>query len=290
MSTMGSAGSTKHLSRSAGEVAARSATGEGAAGKPPTLVPPELLDPVVAYFHPRRVILFGSRARGDAGPDSDIDLLVVVDDDTPPEKVTSRAGVESRRGYHQSANVIPVRENTFRRLCGIPGTLPRAAVLDGVTVYEKVPPVMSEPDPADLRSSALGWLRVARADIQVARACLDIAPPQPGTAAYHCQQAAEKLLKGFLVLAGIDFRKTHDLDELGASVLAAFPALAPLVTPVRAWTNWGVDYRYPDAPDPPPEPSDQELTAALAHLPRLADALEAQATPPEAPPPTAEAH
>ena len=42
----------------------------------PTLAPPELLDPVVAWFQPRRVILFGSVARGDAGPDSDIDLLV----------------------------------------------------------------------------------------------------------------------------------------------------------------------------------------------------------------------
>lgn len=39
------------------------------------LVPPELLDPVVACFRPRRVIVFGSVARGDAGPDNDIDLL-----------------------------------------------------------------------------------------------------------------------------------------------------------------------------------------------------------------------
>ena len=52
------------------------------------LVPSELLDSVVAYFNPRRVILFGSVARGEAGPYSDIDLLVIVDDDTPPEKVT----------------------------------------------------------------------------------------------------------------------------------------------------------------------------------------------------------
>jgi predicted nucleotidyltransferase len=33
---------------------------------------------IVARFHPERVILFGSHARGDAGPDSDIDLLVVM--------------------------------------------------------------------------------------------------------------------------------------------------------------------------------------------------------------------
>jgi predicted nucleotidyltransferase len=61
-----------------------------------SLVPPDLLDPVVAYFQPRRVILFGSHARGDARSDSDIDLLVIVDDDTPAEKVTLKAGFESR--------------------------------------------------------------------------------------------------------------------------------------------------------------------------------------------------
>ena len=36
-------------------------------------------DQIVARFHPQRVILFGSHARGDAGPDSDVDLLVVTD-------------------------------------------------------------------------------------------------------------------------------------------------------------------------------------------------------------------
>jgi hypothetical protein len=101
------------------------------------LVPPELLDPVVTYFNPRRVILFGSVARGEAGPDSDIDLLVIVDDDTPAEKVTLRAGFESRRSYHEPADVIPVREATFRRKSRIAGTLSRVATLEGVIVYER---------------------------------------------------------------------------------------------------------------------------------------------------------
>ena len=60
------------------------------------LVPRELLDPVVAYFKPQRVILFGSKARGEAGRDSDIDLMVVVDDDTPAEKLTLQARYEAR--------------------------------------------------------------------------------------------------------------------------------------------------------------------------------------------------
>lgn len=101
------------------------------------LVPTDLLEPVVAYFRPRRVIVFGSVARGEAGPDSDIDLLVVLDDDAPPEKLTLRAGFESRRPYHKAADVIPVREETYQRNARIAGTLSRAAALEGVVVYER---------------------------------------------------------------------------------------------------------------------------------------------------------
>ena len=54
-----------------------------------TVVPAALLDPVIAYFNPRRVILFGSVAHGDAGPDSDIDLLVEFD----PEHIPSLFGI-----------------------------------------------------------------------------------------------------------------------------------------------------------------------------------------------------
>jgi predicted nucleotidyltransferase len=38
----------------------------------------EMVKRIVAKFHPERVILFGSYARGEAGPDSDVDLLVVM--------------------------------------------------------------------------------------------------------------------------------------------------------------------------------------------------------------------
>jgi len=102
-----------------------------------TLVPSELLDPVVAYFRPRRVILFGSAARGDAGPDSDIDLLVIVDDDTPPEKLTVRAGIASRMSYPFPADVIPCREVTFQRKSRIAGTLAYEASHAGTVIYER---------------------------------------------------------------------------------------------------------------------------------------------------------
>ncbi len=101
------------------------------------LVPPELLKRVVDYFRPRRVVLFGSHARGEAGPDSDIDLLVILDDDAPAERLTLRAGWESRRGFDRPADVVPVREAVYRRRAKIAGTLAYEAEIDGISVYER---------------------------------------------------------------------------------------------------------------------------------------------------------
>src|SRR5882672_9932674 len=80
--------------------------------RPSKAVPRDLLDPVVDYFKPQRVILFGSQARGEASRDSDIDLLVIVDDDTPPQKLTWKAGYEAHRS-DRAADVFPMRAEEF---------------------------------------------------------------------------------------------------------------------------------------------------------------------------------
>ena len=46
---------------------------------------------------------------------------------------------------------------------------------------------------------------------------------------FHCQQAAEKALKGFLTFHQRPFGKTHDLRELGKTCLIVEPTLAPLI-------------------------------------------------------------
>jgi predicted nucleotidyltransferase len=54
----------------------------------------EILRRLVAAYQPERIYLFGSAARGEARPDSDYDLLVVVPDDAPPERRRSRLAYE----------------------------------------------------------------------------------------------------------------------------------------------------------------------------------------------------
>ena len=77
------------------------------------LVPESLLSQVVAVFDPRRVILVGSRARGDAREDSDYDLVVVLDDGVPDEMLSARRRYEGRRGLAIPADIIPCREGVL---------------------------------------------------------------------------------------------------------------------------------------------------------------------------------
>ncbi|MGA3401747.1 MAG: HEPN domain-containing protein [Acetobacteraceae bacterium] len=139
---------------------------------------------------------------------------------------------------------------------------------------------MTDPDRLARWHRVDGWIRHAGDDARIARGCLGFDPPALGGAAYHCQQAAEKLLKGFLVQAGIDFRKTHDLDTLAQSVLPCFPTLRPLLTALGAWTAWGVAYRYPGEDEPEPEPDAEELSGALDVIAQLDAALRSHAPPP----------
>ena len=47
----------------------------------------EAVKRLVAFFAPEKVYLFGSTARGEDRPDSDLDFLIVLPDDAPHEKL-----------------------------------------------------------------------------------------------------------------------------------------------------------------------------------------------------------
>ena len=242
------------------------------------LVPRALLDPVVKYFKPQSVILFGSRARGEATRDSDIDLLVIVDDDTPPERLTWKAGFDSHPSLTGAADVFPMRVETFERDRGITGTLAAEADTDGIVVYgsPKGSASMRPVDPRVRWEAVERWLAVAEVDRNTAATCIAAGGALYGSAAFRCQQAIEKLLKGFLVLSGKRFRKTHSLAQLGAAAQQSFPDLENLVTAARNWSDWAFEYRYPSASGPAkPLPEEDELGRALTTIDILAARLRA---------------
>jgi predicted nucleotidyltransferase len=92
----------------------------------------EITRQLVEYYRPVRVYLFGSEARGDAGPDSDLDFLVVVPDDTSEEVMRSGEVYSRVAGLNVSRNIIPWRLEDFEiRASYVPTSLPATVVREG---------------------------------------------------------------------------------------------------------------------------------------------------------------
>jgi HEPN domain-containing protein len=126
----------------------------------------------------------------------------------------------------------------------------------------------------DRRNEAGRWLAVAIVDIRVVHLCLGADEPMLGIAAYHCQQAAEKAVKGMLVMADIAFAKTHDMARLGGLAASHYPDWRHMLAEMGRLTVWGHAYRYPGLEEvAEPEPSSDTLLAALATIGQLIDHL-----------------
>ena len=103
----------------------------------------ELDDPVLAEvvrrlveaYHPERIYLFGSRARGDDGPDSDYDMMVIVPDDTPPTLRRSGRAYESLWGMQVPTDVLVWTRDEFDRRLHLRASLPSTILREGRLVH-----------------------------------------------------------------------------------------------------------------------------------------------------------
>jgi HEPN domain-containing protein len=94
------------------------------------------------------------------------------------------------------------------------------------------------------------WLRRARSDLLSARILVEHSPLVLGPAAFHCQQAAEKSLKAFLVWRSVPFERVHSLVYLIDLCETQEPAFAALREETENLTPYAVEIRYPgDAPE-----------------------------------------
>ena len=75
----------------------------------------EVIRRLAEAYQPERIYLFGSKARGEGGPDSDYDLMVIVPDDAPPERRRSRLAYEVLRGTGTAVDVLVWLKSNFER-------------------------------------------------------------------------------------------------------------------------------------------------------------------------------
>lgn len=206
---------------------------------------------VAEAVRPDRVILFGSRARGDFRPDSDIDLLIV----TGPGPVDRRAyqrtsavahhKVEQVYGEPMGVDLVHLSEDAFHDGRRARNHVAGQAVRDGFDANgDKVnydnPTPTNWPDIRQRIANAERELRVLNILVE--------GNADQEAIGFHAQQAIENALKGWISALDADYRNIHDLAELIA-IIRRHPQErdTPAGEQLTWLTSYAVEYRYEGA-------------------------------------------
>ena len=202
-------------------------------------------------IHPDRVILFGSRARGDFNADSDIDLLIVISSDQLGRRESERNRAVARRKIeevydrwigvdlvHMSADAFHYGRRARNHVAG-------QVVRDGYDANgDKVN--YDNPEPSNLPDIRQ---RIANAERELSdlEKLIEVSGSQEAIG-FHAQQAIENALKGWISALDADYGNTHDLGELMA-IVRRHPQEndTPAGEQLMWLTEYAVKYRYEGA-------------------------------------------
>ena len=96
----------------------------------------EIVRRLVDSLNPVRIYLFGSLARGEGGPDSDYDLMVLVADDESATRIRrGRAAYKALRGTGVAADVLVWSIQSFESRLHVVASLPAAIKREGKLIY-----------------------------------------------------------------------------------------------------------------------------------------------------------
>ncbi len=98
---------------------------------------PEVVADVVRAFDPLEIVLFGSVARGEETPDSDIDLLVVLARVAPHEKANLMGEVRAAIHAPVPVDVFVTDPAEISRRAHLTGSILYPALREGVVLYER---------------------------------------------------------------------------------------------------------------------------------------------------------
>jgi len=96
-------------------------------------------------------------------------------------------------------------------------------------------------------NSRRNWVLKARRDLLSAKRLASGNDPYLDTAIYHCQQSAEKVIKGWLVFHDYTFEKTHDLRLLVTMAADEDSKFAEWLDAAEQISPYSTAYRYPGA-------------------------------------------
>ena len=129
----------------------------------------ETIRRIVEALQPQVVYLYGSHAYGQPHADSDLDLLVVVEDSAVPPHRRAVPAYRALRGLCLPAEIIVATQAEFERRAQWQSSIERVAAEKGKVLYE-----MNAP-----HEEVSAWLRKAPADLLSARILVEHGPLVP---------------------------------------------------------------------------------------------------------------
>ena len=117
------------------------------------------------------------------------------------------------------------------------------------------------------------WFAKAVDDRQVAALAIAASPALLDPAAYHCQLAIEKLMKGLLLTCAAAVPRTHDLEHLASLLAPRYPALGAQLSLLAKLSPWGTITRYP-TPERGIGPSAAEIVQAIEQIDALIEGIQ----------------
>jgi uncharacterized protein len=207
---------------------------------------------IASAVRPWRIVLFGSRARGDASEDSDCDVYVEVDE--PRE----RLGETERRirtlfiGPGWRVDLTVRARGEIERRSRDPGTIEWDVAREGRLLYADdaapaLPPAdarVREPQPVP-PDSAAEWLETASIDLRLVARLLELNEGCAAPICFHAHQGSEKYMKALLVARNVRPPHTHHLPDLLAALRANGCTLPGLDDDCAQLTRHAVIPRYP---------------------------------------------
>jgi len=95
----------------------------------------QIVGRLIEAYQPEQIYVFGSKARGDDGTDSDFDLLVVVPDEALAPRKRSRLAYQVLRGTGTAADILVWTHGAFHGRLHLAASLPATVVREGRLVH-----------------------------------------------------------------------------------------------------------------------------------------------------------
>jgi len=234
-------------------------------------MPPLVVDPVltaitariVEQFAPERIVLFGSRARGDHEPESDYDLIVVLE--TPlSQGERDRPIHEALRGTPGNVDVIVYTPAEFERSRHDVGALAYAGEAEGRLLYDRMPsrwPRQVREQKRGVPESLAWWIARAESDF-AAMADVSAGSRSLDALSFHAHQATEKFLKAALIVNHVPPPRTHVLAELLPRAVAELRDDPRVRRGCDVLDKLWPKMRYPKSPMPTLEEAEAAVAAA----------------------------